>query len=70
MKKLDIMNNKDPVEEGAEPLWRLKSGKVTKLIVFIPTGLVVEKEEKKKVEEVIKEVKEKPKRKKMIGRKK
>jgi len=51
MKKLDIMNRKEPGK------WVINDGKVERIEEVIPTGLVVEKEEKKKVEEIMKEKK-------------
>lgn len=53
MKKLDIMNNKDPVAPGEVCKWQLIGGKVTKVEEFIPTAIVVEKEEKEVIETMI-----------------
>ena len=48
MKKLDIMNRKEPGK------WIIQGGKVQRIEEFIPTALIVEKEENEKVEEIVK----------------
>ncbi len=63
-KKLDIMNNKDPGK------WILQGEKVQKVEEFIPTAIVVEKEEKLEVKEKVEEVEKKPKKKIDIFKKK
>lgn len=52
MKKLDIMKQR----KGED--WIIIDGKVQRVKEFVPTALVIEKEEKKIVEEKIKEIKE------------
>ncbi len=55
MKKLDIMR-----KTGQN--WVIQDGKVQRIEEFIPTALVVEGEEKKKVEEVVKIIKKSAKK--------
>ena len=58
------MNNKDPGK------WILQGEKVQKVEEFIPTAIVVEKEEKLEVKEKVEEVEKKPKKKIDIFKKK
>ena len=48
MKKLDIMNSIEPGK------WVIVNGKVQRIEEFVPEPLVIEKEEKEKVEEIVK----------------
>ena len=57
MKKIDIMNNIHPAKPGTPCEWQIIDGKVTRGESFIPEALVVEKDEKKKVDEALKVIK-------------
>ncbi len=62
MKKLDIMRKLQPGK------WVIRDGKVQRIEEFIPTAVVVEKEEKLEVKEKLEEDEEIPKKKGKVFR--